>query len=535
MLLLRAEIGERGINLSGGQKSRVSFCRALLAAHSREVVLLDDPFSSVDGQTGNWMFSQGVLEGLRGKLRLVALNSHLHLLPLFDRVLVMHEGRVVVQASPQELFSTHKEVYERVLGSLQHQHQHQLLPEEEHIPATGQQVAEEDAQEEKKKEAEFSSATTGEQHAPRDRLDSEEPPGGGLELAVLSRSSSKHPGELLPPQKQANEGLVVTEARSTNAVSVHTYFGYFGAAFWTEETTPQSARAMTPASMAACGLVLFSFLLAQAARVYCDVVLLQWVGAHEAEGSSPHFKLYLVSIAVFVLLIALRSCVLTLYASAVCRSIHDLLFRKVLRAPVPLFFDVTAAGSVLNKFAKDMETADVTIPEFLNMFLFQVFSLLSVVALCVWSVPAFALLVLPIVAVVLRVFLRFAPFSRDIKRLESVSRTPVYSSFSETLTGEEKPKRVAHLLFPPLTTHPHYRSCCRPATCLWRRAQAWKQFARTEPLSASWASICAAWTPTTSCSTTSPWGSAGSRPGAMPLHKLCHLHHHPPIMFMCRL
>lgn len=48
------EIGEKGINLSGGQKARVAFCRVLMAAARSDIILLDDPFSAVDGQTGNW-------------------------------------------------------------------------------------------------------------------------------------------------------------------------------------------------------------------------------------------------------------------------------------------------------------------------------------------------------------------------------------------------------------------------------------------------------------------------------------------------
>lgn len=50
----RTEIGEKGINLSGGQKARVAFCRVLLAAHKSDIIILDDPFSAVDGHTGNW-------------------------------------------------------------------------------------------------------------------------------------------------------------------------------------------------------------------------------------------------------------------------------------------------------------------------------------------------------------------------------------------------------------------------------------------------------------------------------------------------
>jgi ABC-type multidrug transport system fused ATPase/permease subunit len=59
------EIGEKGINLSGGQKARVSFCRVLMAAARSDIILLDDPFSAVDGHTGNWyndQFKYGVTD-----------------------------------------------------------------------------------------------------------------------------------------------------------------------------------------------------------------------------------------------------------------------------------------------------------------------------------------------------------------------------------------------------------------------------------------------------------------------------------------
>ena len=90
------EIGERGINLSGGQKARVAFARALYT-QSADVLLLDDPFSAVDSGTGESMFARGIGPGsmLDGKTRLVTLNSHLHLLPHFDRVLILDRGSIV--------------------------------------------------------------------------------------------------------------------------------------------------------------------------------------------------------------------------------------------------------------------------------------------------------------------------------------------------------------------------------------------------------------------------------------------------------
>ncbi|KAH9130242.1 hypothetical protein LEN26_008716, partial [Aphanomyces euteiches] len=88
------EIGERGINLSGGQKARVSLARAMY--HRRaDVYLLDDPLSALDVHVANAVFEQSIKGLLRGKTTILVLNSHYHFLPNADRVLVMENGSVV--------------------------------------------------------------------------------------------------------------------------------------------------------------------------------------------------------------------------------------------------------------------------------------------------------------------------------------------------------------------------------------------------------------------------------------------------------
>ena len=67
------------------------------------MALLDDPFSAVDGPTGERMFHCGVKSTLDGVTRIITLNSHLHLLPQFDRVLVIEAGRIVADGSAAEL------------------------------------------------------------------------------------------------------------------------------------------------------------------------------------------------------------------------------------------------------------------------------------------------------------------------------------------------------------------------------------------------------------------------------------------------
>lgn len=91
------EIGERGINLSGGQKARVSIARA--AYSDADVVLLDDCLSAVDAHTGKALMQECLLSGpLSGKTRVLVTHA-LHVLDKVDYIYVMDEGRIVEEGT----------------------------------------------------------------------------------------------------------------------------------------------------------------------------------------------------------------------------------------------------------------------------------------------------------------------------------------------------------------------------------------------------------------------------------------------------
>ena len=117
------------------------------------------------------------------------------------------------------------------------------------------------------------------------------------------------------------------------------------------------------------------------------------------------------------------------------KNIHSYVLQRVMAAPVPTFFDTHTVGEVLNRFAKDLEIVDTSIPEFFLQFLTNWFQISSIFILCIWSTPYFLAFMAPLAYAFYKVYVNFACVSRDLKRLESVSRTPVYSSFSETLNG----------------------------------------------------------------------------------------------------
>lgn len=87
------EIGEKGINLSGGQKARVSLARAVYA--DRDLVLLDDPISALDANVKKKIFENVLLNHLKSKT-IILVTHAIDFLHLVDRIVVLKEGEVVL-------------------------------------------------------------------------------------------------------------------------------------------------------------------------------------------------------------------------------------------------------------------------------------------------------------------------------------------------------------------------------------------------------------------------------------------------------
>ena len=105
------EIGERGINVSGGQKARIQLARASYAG--ADVLLLDDPLSAVDTHVARRLMDQCITELLRGKTRILVTHQ-VQFLEAADRVCVMEEGRIIAIGTLQEVKAKCGDFLERV-------------------------------------------------------------------------------------------------------------------------------------------------------------------------------------------------------------------------------------------------------------------------------------------------------------------------------------------------------------------------------------------------------------------------------------
>jgi ABC-type multidrug transport system fused ATPase/permease subunit len=124
----------------------------------------------------------------------------------------------------------------------------------------------------------------------------------------------------------------------------------------------------------------------------------------------------------------------TLAGQVSSRTYHEALVRGILRAPMG-FFDITPLGRIVNRFSKDISVLDDRLPATLYMWLSTLCSCVVAVAVISFVVPWFLVACLPMALVYRKIMLMYVPTSRELQRLESVTRSPIFSHFGETLEG----------------------------------------------------------------------------------------------------
>lgn len=94
------EIGEKGINLSGGQKARVSLARAVYKRP--DVIFMDDPISALDCTTRKKIFAE-VFQGILADKTRILVTHAIDFVHLADKIVIMNEGKIIAQGSYDEL------------------------------------------------------------------------------------------------------------------------------------------------------------------------------------------------------------------------------------------------------------------------------------------------------------------------------------------------------------------------------------------------------------------------------------------------
>ena len=94
---LKTSVLEKGVSLSGGEKQRLALARGLLAAADSQILLLDEPTSSVDVENELQIY-QNIFQAFDNRVIISAVHS-LHLLKYFDYVYMFKDSQVIAEGS----------------------------------------------------------------------------------------------------------------------------------------------------------------------------------------------------------------------------------------------------------------------------------------------------------------------------------------------------------------------------------------------------------------------------------------------------
>ncbi|KAI8619281.1 P-loop containing nucleoside triphosphate hydrolase protein [Chytriomyces sp. MP71] len=407
------EIGERGINLSGGQKQRVQIARALY--FDPDIVLFDDPLSAVDAHVGRALFENCLLGKLAGKTR-VLVTHQLHFLPKVDIVVLMEAGKIVAQTSFEELLRTN-ESFAKLMQEFGGHEEEEGEPKDLNIVkselneknATAASI-DEDSKQEIKKSEKFSKD------------------------AKVTKKSAEALKENTQPK--IKKGLMMVEERNEGAVQLKFYARYMK---------------LCGGGVALLGLFLVIF-MAQGSRVMTDQWLTYWTDHAFALTMAQYIGIYIgkcvVKYGLFLakcvvdtgwcLFQAVMNVVYGITMSYLgtlgSLNMHREALTSVLRSPLS-FFDATPLGRITSRFSRDFDGVDNMLPLLLYQLVQTTFSTLANFILIAINIPAFLgpLVVMLIGYYMIQVYYRAT--ARELKRLDSISRSPLLANVSESMTG----------------------------------------------------------------------------------------------------
>ncbi|CAH1406916.1 unnamed protein product [Nezara viridula] len=403
----QTEIGERGINVSGGQKQRISLARAVYS--DCDVYFLDDPLSAVDSHVGKHIFENVISStGVLKKKTRVLVTHGITFLPEVDLIVVLSNGEISEVGTYRELLDKKGAFSEFLVTHLKDVPEEEL---EELDPTMREDIIKSNPELHRQLSRSRSIRSISSSNT---SLCSTK---NSVNYSKLSQRSLN--------EKPKKDKLIVEEKSEEGRVKWSVYSNYFQAVGW--------FMFFTTAILSGVNQGMF---------IGSNVWLSTWSDDHDTvvNGSQDVNKrnMYLGVYSLFGVgqTIATFFCSLAWYMGCVNAGIllHHILLLNIMRSPMS-FFDTTPQGRILNRFSKEIDVLDNLIP----LVMKQVFSFLSPVigtfiVIC-YSTPIFTFLILPVG--ILYYFLQkfYIATSQQLRRIESVSRSPVFSHFSESISG----------------------------------------------------------------------------------------------------
>ncbi|KAF9999779.1 hypothetical protein BGZ79_006630 [Entomortierella chlamydospora] len=400
----KTEIGEQGITLSGGQKQRLSLARAMYS--DAKVLLLDDCLSAVDTHTGKHLFQ--TLTGPLAEGRTIIMATHQVQLTLnaASLIVVLSKGEILGSGSAEEVVRNNW-VENVTLTS----------------PASGDN-------------SEVS--TLNGEDKDKDKKDKKD---------KKEKTSVK-----LTEDEKKTEGAVAWKVYKTYLVASG------GAIFWSGLVLLFFVREFVDISQNAWLAIWAnrmaestgSFIMKTIESVAPSVALSVYTAFRPVSEDSSVFAFgddvpekasvdYYLGIYVLLSTAGMLLGSITQYyvihgGLAASRTLHQQLLRKITRAKVR-FFDTTPIGRIVNRFSSDISTIDEDVSNNLQGLFSSFVTIVGIIFIISVNMPLFLVAGVFIVAIYAVIGALYLPISRDLKRLNSNSKSPILNHFNETLNG----------------------------------------------------------------------------------------------------
>lgn len=440
------EVGEKGIALSGGQKQRISLARAMYSP-SRHL-LLDDCLSAVDSHTSLLIY-ENCLCGPLAENRTIILVSHNVALTIkqADLVVVMNNGRVQASGSPIELLDKGE------LGE-------DDLVKNSAVQSSSQPATRVQSEVNLAKHNVSSSKSLSRELA--DKLSKK----SGKQKNTGSSSESESESDLNSEEtllKKKKAGVLIKEEeRSTGYVNKEVYKYYLKSLgnwmFWVVIIT---LFIIDPAVLVSQSWWLKIWVMSDSKKdmittygrigtfgdhpVFNTLVvpIKSWMQVqasetlHTFQTNSEVFYylgIYVLIGILFMVVVVLKQIVVFIGTVRGSRVIFRELLESVVKARIR-FFDSTPVGRIMNRFSKDMEGIDQDLSPVFEGTIDCILSAVSVTVVIIIVTPSFLLAGIGISAIYWLIGTMYLSTSRELKRLDAISKSPIYQHFGETLVG----------------------------------------------------------------------------------------------------
>ncbi|OAD09018.1 hypothetical protein MUCCIDRAFT_32834, partial [Mucor lusitanicus CBS 277.49] len=413
----RTEIGEKGISLSGGQKQRVSLARAVYS--NAKTVLLDDCLSAVDAHTSKHIYKKCFMGDLLLGRTVILVTHQVRLcLPGASFFVKIENGHVLGCDSVENL---------KANGELQ-----KLLGADE----SKEEQAEEDEEE-------------IEDLVDNDNADADVDLDNKTEAAKLVKEETSEKGQVklkvYVKYLAACGGWFFWVALLCSYVFAR--FLTFGENWWLRiwaasyethapgNVTLSALSAVSPAVVSHKTPVIQGMFDTMGAAIQKQNMFRTWVFEEKAPVNVDYYiGIYIAICTTYILFDACRNMLIYWGSIRGARTLFDSLLDRIIHAPMR-FFDTTPVGRILNRFGKDVSTIDMQIARSASFLIECVTGVIASTIVISIITPQFFVVAVAISCLYFVIGLFYLRISRELKRLNSVSRSPIYSHFTESLIG----------------------------------------------------------------------------------------------------